>query len=139
MQSIQDGKGKGQIICVLENLPDVEPEDALWIPIIKRKLEKVPIPESTGGYEWREYISHAIPQQLDLVAKLISQRLDLNLSVTCNCAAAEERSPLAVMWFLYKYGYCKNLEEAFKFVKDKHSIAQYRLDWIPGYTKSVIE
>jgi protein-tyrosine phosphatase len=135
LNSIQKGEGKGQLICVLENLPEVEPENALWVPILRRRYEKVKI-KPNQDYEWREYISHAIPQQLDLVAEITDKYRKKNIPVTIHCAAGEERSPLAVIWYLYKFGHAKSLEQAFEIVKAKKPDIINRLEWIP---KSVLE
>ena len=125
---LEDAKvWEGPLICVLETLPDIEPDHAFWVPIIKNRLEKVEHKES--DYTYHEYVDHAIPQQLDLVASLMDIILASDEDVLVHCGAGQERSPLAVTWYLHKKWNIP-IEEAFAKVKEKRPQALNRIYWL---------
>lgn len=130
---VEDAKGwEGPLLCVLENLPDIEPNHAIWIPIIKNRLEKVMMKDKDGkdtDYMTHEYVDHAIPQQLDLVSSIMDIILESGEDLLVHCGAGQERSPLAVTYYLHKKWNIP-LEDAFAKVKEKRPEALNRLYWL---------
>jgi len=125
---VEDAKGwEGPLICVLETLPDIEPNHAIWIPILKNRLEKVKHKDS--DYTYHEYVDHAIPQQLDLVSSIMDIILESGEDLLVHCGAGQERSPLAVTYYLHKKWNIP-LEDAFAKVKEKRPEALNRLYWL---------
>lgn len=100
----------GLLICVLENKPVEEPDNATWIPILK--------------------VGRAELSQLDAVAEVIESQLASRV-VVVHCGAGIERSPLAVVWFLYKKR-GMTLDEAYTLVRSKRPIVQDRQNWLPA-------
>ena len=114
----------GTIICVQQNIPWEEPDHAYWIPIIRTDK-----PVTTQN----EHIASAgvkitiLPHQLDMVARLISEKRDKPILV--HCRGGMERSPLAVMYYLHHY-VDMTWNEAYDFVKSKRPETQNRLSWL---------
>ena len=120
-------KWEGEKICVLEVLPEREPEDALWIPILKTVWEQTKL--ENGEVFGHDYIKYAIQQQLDLVSHLISEHVRKNVPVLVHCGAGQERSPLAVMWWIWRTQ-GMSMEKAYEYVEThrKETIKHY--EWL---------
>lgn len=115
---LEDAKTwKGPIICVLERLPNDEPDHALWIPFLKTKYDD-------------GFIEYALPQQLDLISVMIdNNRLQKNKPLLVHCTAGMERSPLAVAWWLSKKIDIP-IEESYEIVKKYRPQTMEHLEWI---------
>jgi len=109
------------MVCVLERLTYQPIEGELVIPIAKMST-----------HDWML----ASVSKLDKVAALIHKTLRAGKTIMVHCEAGMERSPLAVMWYLYRYRHM-SLEEAYKFVKARRRQTQWCLDWLPNYHPSL--
>lgn len=74
------------------------------------------------GYE------HIRPTQLDMIASIIDLCLKKRPFVIVHCIAGEERSPLAVAWYLMTKG--MPMKNAMALVMDTRSVAVDRTNWI---------
>jgi len=132
---------EGNIICVLETRPDSLPIDALHIPILTLRFEKVMMKDKDGkdtDYLIHEYVDRALPVQLDAVAHVIQNHVDAKQKLLVSCGAGMERSPLAVTWYVHtRLGL--SLEDAFKLVKTKRPQAQNRLEWLNDEKNKYLE
>lgn len=99
------------------------------------------IPILRNNWKWSEPLKDYVcdetwidPIAMECVDVCISRALDYNKKkVLVACAASQERSPLAVIWYLYTYTlgwYTKSLQETFEFVKSKHPQTLDRLSWL---------
>lgn len=71
------------------------------------------------------------PDKTNFVVDTLNQCLLDNKRCLLHCAAAQERSPLVVVYYLYKYHSDFNsIEEAYQFVKEKHSPTLDRREWL---------
>lgn len=97
-----------------------EPTRAIWIPAFKLN------PNSTKDED--DLI--AIPSQLDKIADFLELQEKNGRKTFIHCAEGRERSPLAVIWFLFKK---KNmtLERAYRYVKTRRPLISDRLHWLP--------
>lgn len=100
----------GVILCVLENRPESEPDNAFHFPI------KTPS-------------NHVHTEQLDKVYTFIDAMLKSDHHVLVHCAAGIERSPLAVAWFLSRH-YGMTIEKAYEIVKKNRPQTQDRSVWL---------
>ena len=131
----------GNLLCVLETRPEKEPKRALHIPILTLKWEKTFMKDKDGNdtnYQISGFVDKALPVQLDAVAHVIQNHVDAKEKLLLHCGAGMERSPLALTWYLHtRMGL--TLEDAFKLVKEKRPQAENRLEWIAGYTSSILK
>ncbi len=100
----------GVILCVLENRPLDEPNNAFHVAI---KTDS----------------DHVHFEQLDKVFTFIDAMLKTNHHVLVHCMAGIERSPLTVAYFLTKH-YGITIEEAYKIVKKGRPQTQDRREWL---------
>lgn len=132
----------GNLLCVLETRPDSEPENALHIPILFLRWEKIAVKDEHGNdsynYTTNGFVDRALPVQLDAVAHVIQNHVDAGTKLLVHCSAGMERSPLALTWYMHTRAGL-SLEEAFEFVKSKRPQAENRLEWIVGYTNSILK
>ena len=122
----------GNLLCVLETRPDSEPENALNIPILTLRFEKIMMKDKDGNdtdYVTSGFVDRALPVQLDAVAHVIQNHVDAGTKLLVHCSAGMERSPLALTWYMHTRAGL-SLEEAFEFVKSKRPQAQNRLEWL---------
>jgi len=100
----------GVILCVLENRPIDEPNNAFHVAI---KTDS----------------DHVHFEQLDKVFTFIDAMLKTNHHVLVHCMAGIERSPLTVAYFLTKH-FGITIEEAYKIVKKGRPQTQDRRHWL---------
>lgn len=100
----------GSIIVVLEQRPSNEPHHSLHIPIL-----------GPDGY--------AHSEQLDKLANVIDSLSRRKKPVLVHCMAGIERSPLAIVWYLYRY-YEMTLDDAYQHVITKRNQVANRLSWV---------
>lgn len=75
--------------------------------------------------------SRAIFGRLEQVADLIDPALKRRERVLVSCGQGIERSPLAVVWYLFrKKG--MSVSAAYALVREKRPIVQERLEWLHG-------
>lgn len=101
---------RGRIICVLEAIPDTEPQQALWIRVF-------PEPGKADRYN------------LNRAVDAIQWSLRERIPVLVHCGAGVERSPLVVVWFLHKRR-GMTIEQAYELVKSKRPIVEDRSLWL---------
>lgn len=75
---------------------------------------------------------HACPHKLDLIAETIWWRLQLGKKVLVHCIQAQERSPLAVAWYLAWSGTAPSLATAYEMVGKLHPRTEHRPKWLRG-------
>jgi len=108
----------GNILCVLESLPEDEPKHALLIPILKSPHEHL-----------EDVDAEAIMPNLELIAHIIKNHVDSKTKLLVNCMGGMERSPLALTWYIHeRMGI--GLNDAFDFVKLKRPQAINRIQWL---------
>jgi len=108
----------GNILCVLESLPEDEPKHALLIPILKSLHEHL-----------EDEDAEAIMPNLELIAHVIKNHVDSKTKLLVHCMGGMERSPLALTWYIHeRMGI--GLNDAFDFVKLKRPEALNRIQWL---------
>ncbi len=100
----------GVILCVLEERPPQEPNNAFHVAI---KTES----------------EHVHTEQLDKVYTFIDAMLKTDHHVLVHCMAGIERSPLTVAYFLTKH-YGMTIEKAYEIVKKARPQTQDRRNWL---------
>lgn len=97
-----------------EELPR-EPEGALDLPFMS----------DVGGW-------HADRHKLDLIAETIWWKLQYGKKVLVHCVRAQERSPLAVAWYLVWCGWSPSMPQAYEYVTRRHPRTELRNQWLRG-------
>jgi len=100
----------GVVLCVLEERPPIEPDNAFHVPI-----------KTDSG--------HVHTEQLDKVYTFIDAMLKTDHHVLVHCMAGIERSPLAVAYFLSRH-YGMTIEKAYELVKKGRPQTQDRRVWL---------
>jgi len=100
----------GVILCVLEQRPSIEPDNAFHVPI-----------KTDSG--------HVHTEQLDKVSTFIDAMLKTDRKILVHCMAGIERSPLAVAYFLSHY-FGMTIEQAYQLVKKGRPQTQDRRVWL---------
>lgn len=77
---------------------------------------------------------HADSHKLDLIAEMIWWRLQIGKKVLVHCIRAQERSPLAVAWYLAWSGAAPSIDRAYEIVERLHPRTERRDKWIRGAT-----
>ena len=77
---------------------------------------------------------HADEHKLNLIAETIWWRLQEGKKVLVHCIHAQERSPLAVVWFLAWSGEVPTLARAYEIVTKLHPRTERRDKWLRGVT-----
>ena len=77
---------------------------------------------------------HADPYKLDLIAEIISLRLGAGKKVLVHCIQGQERSPLAVAWYLAWSGSSSTMQSAYETVAKLHPRTERRDAWLRGAT-----
>lgn len=98
-----------------EELPR-EPEGSLDMPFMA---------DRPGGW-------HADRHKLDLIAETIWWRLLHGKKVLVHCIHAQERSPLAVAWYLAWSGEASSITRAYETVAKLHPRTERRDKWLRG-------
>jgi len=108
----------GNILCVLESLPEDEPKQALLIPILKSPHEHL-----------EDVDAEAIMPNLELIAHVIQNHVDSKTKLLVHCMGGMERSPLALTWYMHER---KGMEfsDAYDYVKLKRPQALNRIQWL---------
>ncbi len=75
---------------------------------------------------------HADPHKLDLIAEMIWWRLQCGKKVLVHCIQGQERSPLAVAWYLAWSGEASSLTRAYERVAKAHPRTERRDKWLRG-------
>lgn len=101
-----------------EELPN-EPEGSLDMPFM--------MVDKAG--KW-----HADNHKLDLIAETIWWKLSLGKKVLVHCVHAQERSPLAIVWYLVWNGSAPSIERAYDAVTRLHARTERRDKWLRGST-----
>lgn len=118
----------GTVICTMNAWPEAGNPYALWIPVVRAPLcltgsdrEGVPVPP--------DQIT-AIPQQLDLAADVIHDRLKEGQRVMVHCREGKERSPLTVAWYLRGY-VGMPLDDGYALLRSLRPMVIDRRQWLP--------
>jgi len=123
------------VICVLEERPEGEPDNAIHIPILKfdtqadkdlhnELYENMVHVRMTHG-AWRVNMIN-----LNIVCDAIEAAREMGRPVYVHCAAGIERSPLVVAWYLHTR-YKKTLDEAYAMIQEKRSVVMDRRSFLP--------
>ena len=75
---------------------------------------------------------HADPHKLDLIAETIWWKLSSGKKVLVHCIHAQERSPLAIAWYLAWSGEASSLPRAYERVAKLHPRTERRDKWLLG-------
>lgn len=75
---------------------------------------------------------HADPHKLDLIAETIWWKLQSGKKVLVHCIHAQERSPLAIAWYLAWCGEAPSLSRAYERVAKLHPRTERRDKWLLG-------
>lgn len=79
---------------------------------------------------------HADRHKLDLIAETIWWRLQLGKKVLVHCIQGQERSPLAIAWYLAWSGEASSLMRAYETVARLHPRTERRDKWLRDATPS---
>jgi protein-tyrosine phosphatase len=69
-------------------------------------------------------------RRLDAAANIIQEHHESGIAVLVHCYSGLERSPLAVAWWLRRYGHARNLSEAYRMIEARRPIIMRRLEWV---------
>ena len=75
---------------------------------------------------------HADPHKLDLIAETIWWKIQLGKKVLVHCIHGQERSPIAVAWYLAWSGAAPSITHAYEMVAKLHARTQRRDKWLRG-------
>jgi len=98
-----------------EELPR-EPDGSLDLPFMT---------DRPGGW-------HADHHKLDLIAETIWWKLQQGKKVLVHCIHAQERSPLAIAWYLAWSGAVPSIDRAYTVVSARHPRTERRDQWLRG-------
>lgn len=116
---------KGEIICVTQEVPRAEPEDAYCIPIIRSKV----ILHDNELLADQDDNIIAMKHQIDLVTFMIEKNLKYKSDTLVHCMAGIERSPLVIASYLHDNANM-TWDEAYDFIKEKRPEVANRLQWL---------
>lgn len=110
---------KGAKVTVHEGLR----KDALeygghWVPIV------VSHKEDTDNFT-------ASRPMLDAATSIVRHYQQLGESVLLHCVAGVERSPLAMAYFLKRYGYQRTIADAYTYIRKLRPQVMERTHWLP--------
>lgn len=81
---------------------------------------------------------HADTHKLDLIAEIISWRLQAGKKVLVHCIQGQERSPLAVAWYLTWSGTLPSMQSAYETVAKLHPRTERRDAWLRGASPTAV-
>ena len=116
---------KGEIICVIQEIPNAEPSNAYWIPIIRTKGEL----NDDHLIDNQDVEVTALPHQIEMVIDMLHRNRYSDTDTLVHCMAGIERSPLVIASYLHKYNNM-TWDEAYEFIKEKRPEVQNRLQWL---------
>ncbi len=90
---------KGEIICVLQDIPKGEPKKALWIPVVRSSVTLI---DDQLVAEQDEQV-YAQRSNLDLIAGILEENWKKKIPILAHCIGGIERSPLVIVYWLRKY------------------------------------
>lgn len=106
------------LINILKNQP------IILIPILRYSERKPNEPE------WASYRDVWVdPDAMNLVYRNLCWAVDSGKKTLIHCMAGQERSPLALVWYLHRR-YKKSIDDCSKFVMRKHPPTQDRREWL---------
>ena len=108
----------GNLLCVLESLPEDEPKHALLIPILTRPHEHL-----------EDNDAEAMRPNLELISHIIQNHVESKTKLLVHCMGGMERSPLALTWYIHERN-GMGLNDAFDYVKLKRPQALNRIQWL---------
>jgi len=110
----------GNILCVLEKMPEDEPKNAVLIPILRSPTSE----EALIGND-----ATAMIPNLDVIAHIIQNHVISKDKLLVHCMMGMERSPLALTYYMHdKLG--MGLMDAFDYVKSKRPQSLNRIQWL---------
>jgi protein-tyrosine phosphatase len=119
-------KFKGEIICVMQDIPNAEPKEAYWIPAIRTKDVRIDYDKLIGE---QDVEVTALKHQIDLVTFMTNKNAKLGVDTLIHCMAGIERSPLVVASYLHDYN-GMTWNEAYDFIQEKRPEVANRLTWL---------
>lgn len=126
-----------------ETLGIVVPEDWACVSVTEyrsRYKRKEELPNEPDGSLDMPFMTdvpngwHADRHKLDLIAETIWWRLQSGKKVLVHCIHGQERSPLAVAWYLAWCGEVSSLSRAYEIVEKRHPRTERRDKWLRDAT-----
>lgn len=129
-EALKHGSDFQAILCVAENNEIGEYERQMLFSHRKTILifSHFMVAERDEAGKYVDY--YADPVKLEQTLEIISMLDSMGIKTLLHCAAGMERSPLAMIWYLYRYAKCWAIEDAYKLVKEKHPHTENRLTWL---------
>ena len=111
---------QGFAITVLEYRPPELPTNVVHIPIV-----------DTSRQVTNSDDAHALFVQLEALVTVIDAAMARGEKVLVSCGQGMERSPLAVVWYLFRRK-GMTVEEAYNLVEEKRPQVIEHLEWLHG-------
>jgi protein-tyrosine phosphatase len=111
---------QGFAITVLECRPPELPTNVVHIPIVDTNNDA-----ATSGD------IHVLFVQLEILVTVVDTALARGEKVLVSCGQGMERSPLAVVWYLFRRR-GMSVEDAYRLVKEKRPQVIEHLEWLHG-------
>ena len=111
---------QGFAITVLEYRPPELPTNVVHIPIV-----------DTNGHANNPDEVHVLFAQLEVLVTLVDGALARSERVMVSCGQGLERSPLAVVWYLFRRK-GMSVEEAYWLVRERRPQVVERMEWLHG-------
>ncbi|MDG6913575.1 MAG: dual specificity protein phosphatase family protein [Nitrososphaerota archaeon] len=117
---LADARGwQGFAITVLEYRPPELPTNVIHIPIVDAN--------GTPGSD----DAHVLFVQLEALVMVVDAAMARGEKVLVSCGQGMERSPLAVVWYLFRRK-GMSVEEAYRLVKERRPQVIEHLEWLHG-------
>ena len=111
---------QGLAITVLEYRPPELPTNVVHIPIV-----------DTNNHEGSLDEVHVLFVQLETLVTVVDTAMVRGEKVLVSCGQGMERSPLAVVWYLFRRKEM-SVKEAYRLVKEKRPQVIEHLEWLHG-------
>ncbi len=110
---------QGFTITVLEYRPPELPTNVVHIPIV-----------DTNGTTGSDDV-HVLFVQLEALVTVVDAAMARGEKVLISCGQGMERSPLAVVWYLFRWK-GMSVEEAYRLIREKRPQVIEHLEWLHG-------
>ena len=110
---------QGFAITVLEYRPPELPTNVVHIPIV-----------NTNGLPGSDEV-HVLFAQLEALVTVVDAAMARGEKVLVSCGQGMERSPLAVVWYLFRRK-GMSVEEAYRLVRERRPQVIEHLEWLHG-------
>ncbi len=96
------------------------------------KAYRIPIMEPEANQEFATDSTLASRDALNAASSFMRALQKQGKPFIVTCRMGIERSPLTFAYFLVRFKYCKNFEEAYKLLISKRPVVESRLHWLPA-------